>query len=64
MPKQKSEGPENGSSLGEYARAIGDLDGERETKSENPAEDQDRCEGKEDEQPPTGHEPSSEGETS
>jgi hypothetical protein len=61
---KKPQSPEDASGLGEYARIISDLDGERETKSEDAAEDQDRCERKEDEQRPPDNEPSSETETS
>ena len=54
--------PRDGSSLGEYTRVIGELDGENEKVSEDPAKDQ--CEGKEDRHQPPDKEPSSEGETS
>jgi hypothetical protein len=60
---KKSKSREDASVLGEYARIIGELDGEHETKSEDMTEDQDQCEGNEDQQP-QGQEPSSEGETS
>jgi hypothetical protein len=66
--------PETGSSLGEYARVVGELDGgegeskpakqpEPEAQSEGSPSGEEPVEGQ-DQQPPAGNDPSSHGETS
>lgn len=70
---KKPKPPETGSSLGEYARIIGELDGDDENKSEEAAEPRDGDEHKtreeprdevQDQQQAADEGPSSKGETS